>query len=248
MLKISSVTLTASVGDLLRRAENMRIVLREGAHPHEPVQRARGLIAMHLAELGEAQRQLAVAAQALLEHLDVTRAVHRLDREDALIRRLGHEHVLAESLDVPGLDPQLAVHDLRRVDLVVARRRSGARACRRSAAGTAPSPWDARTPRPAPLPASGTGPVPCRCADDRASPPPPAGQIFLELLLVGPGRAVDPLQHLVARIAAPVGAGHLHQLEGLELAGARHMRSAAQILPIALPVQADRLAGRNGAR
>ena len=35
-------------GDLLRGAENMGIVLREGAHAHEAVQRARGLVAMHL--------------------------------------------------------------------------------------------------------------------------------------------------------------------------------------------------------
>ena len=113
MLKISSVTLHRLGGDLVRSAEDVRIVLREGAHPHQPVQRARGLIAMHLAELREAQRQLAIAAQALLEHLDVTRAIHRLDRERALIRRLGHVHVFAEGLDVPGLHPQFAVHDLR---------------------------------------------------------------------------------------------------------------------------------------
>jgi hypothetical protein len=31
-------------------------------------------------------------------------------------------------------------------------------------------------------------------------------------------------------VAAPVGAGHLHQLEVLELAGAGHVRAAAQVL------------------
>ena len=50
-----------------------RVVLGEGAHPHQAVQRAGGLVAMHLAELGEADRQLAVAAQALLEDLHVAR-------------------------------------------------------------------------------------------------------------------------------------------------------------------------------
>ena len=75
-----------------------------------------------------------------------------------------------------------------------------------------------------------------------------AVQVVLELLLVGPGRAVDPLQHLVARIAAPVGAGDLHQLEGRELAGGRHVRPAAQVHPVALAVEADRLAGRNARR
>ena len=118
------------LGDLLGGAKNVGIVLREGAHPHEPVQRPGGLIAVHLAEFGEAQRQLAVAAQSLLEYLDVPGTIHRLDRESAVIRRLGHEHVLAEIGDVTRLHPQFAVHDFRRVDFHDIRPRSGARACR----------------------------------------------------------------------------------------------------------------------
>jgi len=59
---------------------------------------------MYLAEFGESQRQLAIACAILLEYLDVARAVHRLDGENALIGRLRHEHVLAEGLHVPGLD------------------------------------------------------------------------------------------------------------------------------------------------
>ena len=43
-------------------------------------------------------------------------------------------------------------------------------------------------------------------------------QVLVELLLVRPRRAVDALKHLVARIAAPVRAGHLHELEGFQLA------------------------------
>ena len=72
-----------------------------------------------------------------------------------------------------------------------------------------------------------------------------AVQVVIELLLVGPGGAVDALEHLVARVAAPVGTGHLHQLEGLELAGGGHVRTAAQVDPVALAVQADGLVGRN---
>jgi hypothetical protein len=40
------------------------------------------------------------------------------------------------------------------------------------------------------------------------------------------------------RWSPPVGAGHLHQLEILELAGAGHVRAAAQVLERALAVQA----------
>ncbi len=53
------------------------------------------------------------------------------------------------------------------------------------------------------------------------------------------------LQHRVAVVAAPIGAGHLHQLEGgADIAGAAHVRAAAQVDPVALPVQRDGLAAR----
>ena len=53
---------------------------------------------MHLAELGDAVRQIAIAAQIALEDLDVARAVHRLDDERLLVGRHAREHVLAERL------------------------------------------------------------------------------------------------------------------------------------------------------
>src|SRR5439155_15461369 len=70
-------------------------------------------------------------------------------------------------------------------------------------------------------------------------------QIPIELLLVGPGGAVNALQHLVARIAAPVSPRDLGKLERLELSRGGDVRSAAQVDPIALPVQADLVLVRN---
>ena len=73
-----------------------------------------------------------------------------------------------------------------------------------------------------------------------------AVQIGVEFLLVAPGGAVDALQHGVARIAAPVGAGELRQLEAVaELAGARQMRAATDVEPVALAVDRDLFAGRD---
>ena len=66
-----------------------------------------------------------------------------------------------------------------------------------------------------------------------------AGEIRLQRLLVRPRGAVDALEHRVLRVAAPVGARDLHQLERAELARAGHVRTAAQVEPVALPVQAD---------
>src|SRR6185312_1003173 len=68
----------------------------------------------------KADRELAVALQAVLEDLHVTRAIHRLDGVDALIRRLREKHVLAELLRVARLLPEGDVHELRRVHLLVA--------------------------------------------------------------------------------------------------------------------------------
>src|SRR5437762_4137600 len=71
-------------------------------------------------------------------------------------------------------------------------------------------------------------------------------EILVELLLAWPGGAVDALQLRIVRVAAPIGAGHAHQLEGLaEAAGRRQMRPRAQIDEIALAVDADLLGGRN---
>ena len=66
---------------------------------------------------------------------------------------------------------------------------------------------------------------------------------------LGPGReggAVDPLQLRVARVAAPVGAGQLGELEGADPAGRGPVRTAAEVEPLALVVEADRLAFRDG--
>ena len=54
------VDLERFVRNLFFGDEDMRVVLRERAHAHEPVQRARRLEAMHLAELGDLHRQFAI--------------------------------------------------------------------------------------------------------------------------------------------------------------------------------------------
>jgi hypothetical protein len=79
--------------DLVLAAEDVGVVLGEAAHPHQAVQRARRLIAVAGAELGHAQRQVAVGLLAELEDLHVARAVHRLQGEGLALHRLADEHV-----------------------------------------------------------------------------------------------------------------------------------------------------------
>ena len=62
-------------------------------------------------------------------------------------------------------------------------------------------------------------------------------QVVVELCLLGQGRAVDARQHRIVAVATPIGAGHLHQLEGrADLAGRGHVRAAAEVEPVALIV------------
>src|SRR2546421_792793 len=65
-------------------------------------------------------------------------------------------------------------------------------------------------------------------------------QIRVEIFLLCPRGAVDALEHLVLRVAAPVRAGDPHQLEVFELPRRRYMRPTAQVDPVALPVERDR--------
>ena len=201
------------------------------------------------AEFRHAQRQFAIAAEALVEDLHMAGAVHRLQREDAVLLQLvldgRDEHALAELLPMAGGFPQLAVHQLRRLHLLVL--------------GEIQTAAHIGFDRPIEAPALR---VPEDAADrfflqmeqvhllaDLAVVALlrflQLEEIGIQLLLVAPGGAVDPAEHRVAVIAAPIGAGHLHQLEGgADIARAAHMRPTAQIDPVSLLVERYRLALR----
>ena len=97
----------------------MGIVLHEVAHAHQAMQRTRGLVSMAGTELGQAQRQVTVALQPLVEYLDMAGTVHRLHRVVTVLRMRGKHHV-AKLVPVAGFLPQRTVHHLRRVDFLVA--------------------------------------------------------------------------------------------------------------------------------
>ena len=98
----------------------MRIILSKAAYTHDAVQCTGWLITMTGTKLGQTQWQLTVALQALVKHLNVTRAVHWLHRVGALFR-LGHKHVFSVVIPVAGFLPQRTVNHLRGFDLFIAR-------------------------------------------------------------------------------------------------------------------------------
>ena len=106
--------------DLLRHAENVRVVLREAAHAQQAVQHARALVAIDGAEFGQAHRKLAIAAQARFVNQDVAGAIHRLELVVGLFDLDRAEHILAIKIGVAAGLPQIQAHDVRRKDQVVA--------------------------------------------------------------------------------------------------------------------------------
>jgi len=49
----------------------------------------------------------------------MSRAVHRLQRQDLIVAAFGDEHVLVEFFPMPGGFPQTAIEELRTLDLEV---------------------------------------------------------------------------------------------------------------------------------
>ena len=204
---------------------------------------------MHLAELGQLERQIAVGLEPVLEDLDVARAVHRLDHEGALVlrARLGQEHVLAEGRHVTGGDPERGVHQLRRVDLDIA--------------GGGLAAADVVFEQLEQGPALGVPEHRARRLLLEVEQIHLAAELAMvallgflellevgvELLLFGEGGAVDAREHLAVGIAAPIGARDLHQLERVpDLAGRGHVRPAAEVEPVALLVDLDLLVRGDG--
>ena len=229
------------VGDLLLDlclgAEHVAVVLGEPAHAQDPVQRAGGLVAVAAAELAVADRQVAVAVQALVEDLHMAGAVHGLHRVGPLLG-FGEEHVLLVVVPMAGLLPQAHVQDLRAAHLAIA--------------AVAVDPAHVLLHRLPDRPALRMPEHQARglflqveqlllLADPavvallRLLDPLHVG---LELLFIGPGGAVDALQLLVLGVAAPVGAGDAQQLERLQEAGVGHVRAAAHVHVFLVVVQA----------
>src|SRR5262245_4573373 len=79
---------------------------------------------MHLAELGDLERQVAKRFEPVLEDLYVARAIHGLDDVGArvVVAMLREKHHLTEFLHMSGSHPERGIHELGRIDLEIAGR------------------------------------------------------------------------------------------------------------------------------
>mmetsp|Transcript_34177 Transcript_34177/g.82782 ORF Transcript_34177/g.82782 Transcript_34177/m.82782 type:complete len:385 (+) Transcript_34177:128-1282(+) len=105
--------------ELLGKAEDVRIVLREPPDSHQPVQGPGSFVPVHRAKLCPSDRKFSVRAEAVFVDEAVERAVHRLDL--VLLPFHVHliEHALLVEVEVAGGLPQVQVRDVRGVQELV---------------------------------------------------------------------------------------------------------------------------------
>src|SRR5207244_11577032 len=72
------------------------------------------------AELAEANRQIAVAARAILINQDVARTVHGLELVFQILEFAGRKHALLEEIGVPGGVPKIEARDMRSKNEIIA--------------------------------------------------------------------------------------------------------------------------------
>src|SRR6266702_4076312 len=236
--------------DLRLHEVDVRVVLLELADAGEAPQRARRLVAVAHVGGEVAERQLAVAALPHPIYQVVRRAVHRLQRlgeallERQALVRLGvedEEHVLPVLAPVAALLPQPLVEEERRLHLLVAV------LLHEPVHGVAQHVEERRAVR---QPERGARRILVEGEQPERRPELAvvallrlleAQEVLLELLLVEELGAVDALQHRVLRIASPVGAGDVHELDRPEPAGGRAMRPEAEVDPRPMLVEGERL-------
>ena len=244
-MEIEAENILDLIFELVGPAEDMGVVLGETAHAEEAVQGAGTFVAVDRAQLAPADRQLTVAALLAVENPDMEGAVHRLELVLDLVDVHRRVHVLAVEIEMAGGLPQVLAGDMRGVEqlIVVA------------IVLVLPEILDqAAQLRPLGLPENEPG------ADFVADGEQleflaeaamiallglfEVVEVFLEVLLVEEGGAIDALQHIAFFVTAPVGAGDTKQLEGLDERGVGQMRAAAEVGELAHLIEGDDFGGQ----
>ena len=97
----------------------MGVVLGKATYPHQAVQGAGKLMAVHQAQFSQAFRQIPVGIDLPLIGEDGAGAVHGLDGIVHVVD-LGEVHVVLVVIPVAGADPQIPVEDHGGTDLLIA--------------------------------------------------------------------------------------------------------------------------------
>ena len=223
---------------LFGRHEDVRVILREAAHAHQPVQRAGELVPVYKAQFAHAQGQVPVRAGLCLVHQHAARAVHGLDGKVRVVDDRS-VHVLFVVVPVAAALPQGSVEHDGSADLLIA--------C--SAVDLAPvvdelvfqnhALGQEERKAGALLHQGEQLQLFAKAAVVALLRLLQHFQIFLKLACLGEGDAVQTVQAVALGVAAPIGGGHLQKLHGLQRAGAHQVRAGAQVGEIALRIHAE---------
>ena len=222
----------------------MGVVLGEAAHAEQAVHGAGAFVAVDVAELGVALREVAVGLGRVLVDEDVAGAVHRLEAVLGVVQLHRRIHVVGVVALVAADLPELATHDVRRVDEQVAA--ADALVAHPVFHGLADE-----AALGVPEDEAGAGDfLNAKEVELFAEDAVVAGldlfkvlEVGVEIFLVEEGGSVDALELLVLLVAEPVGAGDGRDLEGLDAGGGGNVRAAAEVGELAVLVEGDFVAG-----
>ena len=213
------------------------------------MQRPRALVAIHIRDLGEPNRQIAVAALLARVDEDVHGTVHRLDAiahvfRFALAGRHSRKLIRGVQRQMSGTQEQLLARDMGRVDELIAAREDH---ILDEAAQLEVQDRALGVPQNQPRPDVFLDREEVELLTDdtvvtlaRFLEPP---DVALEIVFREPRRPVDALEHLASLVAAPIRARRVQQLEELDAAGAGHVGAAAQIDERAVGIDRDHFVG-----
>ncbi len=226
--------------DLLGQHEDVRVVLREAAHAHEPVQLSALFVAVHDAQLAHADGKILIAVRLRLVHEQPARAVHGLDGA-VLAVDLGGVHIFPVVVPVPRRLPERTIQDdgclhldipLTAVDLPpvvdegILQDHAVGQEERKALA--------LRQERKQLHLLAELDVVALLCLLEQA-------EILVHLLLLGERRAIDAGEHLLFLIPPPVGARDGDKAECLDPARGGKVRPAAEVDECTLAVEGDLL-------
>ena len=224
--------------NLLRRHEDMGIILGEVAHTEQAVEGTGQFMAMHQAQLTGTQRQVAIAVLLGLVHQHAARAVHRLDSV-VLTVNLSEIHIFLVMSPMTGLLPQLAVQNHRRLDFLIAIAAMYLTPVVNQLVADNHAVWMEEREARAFLMDAEQVKLLAQLAMVALGSLLQHLQISIQLILLLKSSAVYTLQHLVLLAATPVSTCHALQLQCLYLAGGHHMRACAQIRELALSIEGN---------
>ncbi len=227
---------------LIRSAEQVGIILCESPHSHEAVEDPGPFVPVDGSKLAITNGKISITSQVRLIDHDVVRAVHRFELVLAALQLHGRKHVFPIIIEVPAGFPKIKAGRMRGVDQVVPVTNML----------LAPKVFNQQADRGSlRMPEHETRADVILYADQVQFFP--HFSVITTLNLFQPGQIginlgsgwkrgpIDPLQHRVPLVPAPVGAGNVEQLEGTDMACRWQMGAPTKIHEITLRICGDRL-------